>query len=151
MISRQVAMAAVCMGLIGRDGSDECMQIPELVELTGISRPTLGKVVNALARKKLVKTQRGVGGGVRLVRSVEQVSLYDLCVAFDDPVIECQCSFGFGHCAEEGPCPPGCLCVAQQSKQLEYLKNTSVFDIAEMMLPRLKKAARSAKRAKQNR
>ena len=98
-----------------------------------------------------MKTQRGVGGGVRLVRSVEQVSLYDLCVAFDDPVIECQCSFGFGHCAEEGPCPPGCLCVAQQSKQLEYLKNTSVFDIAEMMLPRLKKAARSAKRAKQNR
>lgn len=99
-------MAAVCMGLIGRNEPDECMQIPALVELTGISRPTLGKVVNALARKKLVKTQRGVGGGVRLVSPADQVSLYDLCVAFDDPVIECHCSFGFGHCAEEGPCPP---------------------------------------------
>lgn len=151
MISRQVAMAAVCMGLIGRNEPDECMQIPALVELTGISRPTLGKVVNALARKKLVQTQRGVGGGVRLVCPADQVSLYDLCVAFDDPVIECQCSFGFGHCAEEGPCPPGCLCVAQHSKQLEYLKNTCVLDVAETMSPRLKKAARLAKRTQRKR
>ena len=43
MISRQVAMAAVCMGLIGRDGSDECMQIPELVELTGIRGQLLAR------------------------------------------------------------------------------------------------------------
>ncbi len=145
MISRQVAMAAVCLGLIGREGP-EGLQIPDLVELTGISRPTLGKVINALARKKLVKTKRGVGGGVRLEHPAEAITLYDLCVAFDDPVIECHCSFGFGHCADEGPCPPGCLCVAQHAKQLEYLKSTSVLEVAESMSPRLKKAARRAER-----
>ncbi|MBX3323884.1 MAG: Rrf2 family transcriptional regulator [Phycisphaeraceae bacterium] len=148
MISRQVAMAAVSMGLIERAGP-EGLQIPDLVKLTGISRPTLGKIINALARKKLVRTQRGVGGGVRLSRAGEQVSLYDLCVAFDDPVIECHCSFGFGHCAEEGPCPPGCICVAQHAKQLEYLKATSVQDVAETMEPRLKKAARRARRGRE--
>lgn len=144
-------MAAMCMGLIGREGSENGLQIPDLVELTGISRPTLGKVVNALARKKFVRTQRGVGGGVRLVRDAQRVSLYDLCVAFDDPVIECHCSFGFGHCAEDGACPPGCLCVAQHAKQIEYLKNTSVLDVAETMAPRLKRAARRAERVRRKR
>ena len=151
MISRQVAMAAMCMGLIGREGSGDGMQIPDLVELTGISRPTLGKVVNALARKKFVRTQRGVGGGVRLAVDAESVSLYDLCVAFDDPLIECHCSFGFGHCAEIGPCPPGCLCVAQHTKQVEYLKSTSVLDVADTIAPRLKQAAKRAEQAQRKR
>lgn len=135
------------MGLIGRERPEDGLQIPDLVDLTGISRPTLSKVVNALARKKLVRTQRGVGGGVRLVRDASSVSLYELCVAFDDPVIECKCLFGFGHCAEEGPCPSDCLCVAQHAKQIEYLKFTSVLDVADTMAPRLKRAAKRVGRA----
>ncbi|MGD9691364.1 MAG: Rrf2 family transcriptional regulator [Phycisphaerales bacterium] len=133
MLTRQVGVAATCLGLLARAGPED-VQIPEIAKATGISRPTLAKVIHALARKKLVRTRRGVGGGVSLARPAATISLYDLCVVFDDPIVECRCMFGFEHCARDGACPPGCPCVAMHSKQIEYLMRTSIADVASTIL-----------------
>lgn len=136
MLTRQVGIAATCLGLIARAGPAG-LQIPQIAEATGMSKPTLAKVIYALARKKLVRTRRGVGGGVELARAPEQISMYDLCVLLDDPVVECRCMFGFGHCAADGACPPGCPCMAMHRKQIEFLKSTSMADVARQLLSHL--------------
>ena len=73
MLTRQVGVAATCLGLIARAGEGG-LQIPQIAERTGISKPTLAKVIYALARKKLVKTRRGVGGGVELARPASSIT-----------------------------------------------------------------------------
>jgi Rrf2 family protein len=144
-------MAAACLGLIGEAG-DNGVQIQQLADATGISRPTMGKLINALARKRLVRTRRGVGGGVTLLKPSSRITLYDLCVVLDDPAIECRCMFGFGHCASDGACPPGCLCIAQHSKRLAFLKRTAVADVARAMqrckcsTSKMARAARNVRR-----
>lgn len=136
MLTRQVGVAATCLGLIARAGEGG-LQIPQIAERTGISKPTLAKVIYALARKKLVKTRRGVGGGVALARPASSITMYGLCVLLDDPVVECRCMFGFGHCAADGACPPGCPCMAMHHKQIEFLKGTTMADVSSLMLSHL--------------
>ncbi len=134
MLTRQVGMSAVCLGLSARAGQAGT-RIQELSDATGISRSSLGKIIHLLARKRLVRTRRGVGGGVTLARPAAKLTLYDLCLLLDDPIVECRCMFGFGHCSARGTCPPGCLCIAQHAKQLDFLKKTRVVDVVRMMAP----------------
>lgn len=136
MLTRQVGVAAICLGLIARAGEGG-LQIPQISERTGISKPTLAKVIHALARKKLVKTRRGVRGGVELAKPAASITMYDLCVLLDDPVVECRCMFGFGHCTADGACPPGCPCMAMHHKQIKFLKGTTMADVSSLMLSHL--------------
>lgn len=154
-MTRQVGVAATCLGLVARAGPGG-VQIPEIAKATGISRPTLAKVIHALARKKLVRTRRGVGGGVTLARPAAAISMYDLCVVFDDPIVDCRCMFGFGHCVGHGACPPGCLCMAMHKSLVGFLRSTTIADVASTILSHAchgeaRPAARRARRASASR
>ena len=92
--------------------------------------PYLAKIINSLSRKGLVTTQRGVGGGVTLARPATDISMYDVCVALDDPVIRSTCMLGTAPCSDERACPAHKVWTATRGKVLDFLRETSVADIA---------------------
>ncbi len=72
---------------------------------TGIPRPYLVKLLRVLAERGFVKARRGYGGGFRLARRPEEISLSEiLAAAGDAPSFE-RCLLGLGRCSASLGCP----------------------------------------------
>ena len=55
----------------------------EIATITRVPSPYLSKVMQALSRAGMVHPQRGVHGGFSLVRSPEEITIYDVINAVD--------------------------------------------------------------------
>jgi Rrf2 family protein len=62
--------------------------IDRIAEGAGVPAPYLGKILHALTRKGLIVSRRGVHGGVVMAHPAESVTLFDLCEALEDPLLD---------------------------------------------------------------
>ncbi len=62
---------------------DELTPTPRLAEQTLVPPNYLAKVLQSLAQADLITGRRGVGGGYRLARSADEISLLDVVNAID--------------------------------------------------------------------
>jgi FeS assembly SUF system regulator len=76
-----------------------------LAEETGIPLPTAQKLTGRLAAAGLLVTSRGAGGGFRLARPTDRISLADIVEAVEGPIAMATCIDDTRHdCALEGAC-----------------------------------------------
>jgi Rrf2 family transcriptional regulator, iron-sulfur cluster assembly transcription factor len=129
MLSQSAAYAASALAFITAMGGKP-VQVRAVSAACDIPAAYLAKIVHLLARKGLVTTQRGVGGGVALARPPQEVFLHDLCTALDDPLVRPRCMLGNAACTEDRTCPAHEFCVTYRGKLAEFLANTSIADIA---------------------
>lgn len=129
MLSQGVGYAAVALGFVAAAGGKPVL-VKEIAEAAEIPAPYLAKIVHALAKRGVLNTQRGVGGGVTLARPATEISLYDLCEAMDDPVVQPRCMLGTAMCSDDRACPAHKFWTTHRNKALEFLKGTLVADIA---------------------
>jgi FeS assembly SUF system regulator len=72
---------------------------------TGIPLPTAQKLTGKLAAAGLLATARGAGGGFRLARGAQDISLADIVEAVEGPIAMATCVDDSRHdCALEGAC-----------------------------------------------
>ena len=71
---------------------------------TEMPRPYLAKVLNSLAKAKLVRAQRGMHGGFVLVPAAENLSIYEVIQAVDPLRRILECPLGLPAHAEQ-MCP----------------------------------------------
>jgi Rrf2 family protein len=135
MLSQAVGYAISALSCIAGAGGKP-MLVKEVADGTGVPGPYLAKIVQALARKGLVLTQRGVGGGVTLTRPATQISLFEVCAALNDPAIECRCMLGTAECTDERACPAHEFWTRQRDTLHGFLRSTSVADFAAFELRR---------------
>lgn len=62
-----------------------------IASITGLSLPTVRKVMKALVDAGLVMAQRGAYGGYRLARAPAQIRMLDIVQAFEGPVAVTEC------------------------------------------------------------
>ena len=84
MLNQATGYAATALGYLASAGSKPVL-VKDIAEASQIPSPYLAKIINALARKGLLNTQRGIGGGVTLGRAAATITLYDLAGA--DPAV----------------------------------------------------------------
>jgi Rrf2 family iron-sulfur cluster assembly transcriptional regulator len=130
VLSQTVGYAIQALGyLAGRDGQP--ILVREIAGDTGIPAGYLAKIVNTLARKGYVSTQRGIGGGVTLNRAAEGISLFELASAFDDPLVQVKCMLGTAACSDDRACPCHSFWKPHRDRIIEFLRSTSVMQVAE--------------------
>ncbi len=129
MLSQGVGYAILALGQIAAAGGNPVL-VKEIAEAAAIPAPYLAKIIHALGRRGLVVTQRGVGGGVTLARPATDISLHDVCIAMDDPVVRPTCMLGNATCSDERACPAHKFWTAHRNKVYDFLRITSVADIA---------------------
>jgi Rrf2 family transcriptional regulator, iron-sulfur cluster assembly transcription factor len=130
MLSQASGYAAIALGHVANAAGLPIL-VKDMAAECAIPAAYLSKIIHTLARKGLVNTQRGIGGGVTLNQPASAISLYDLCVALDDPVTQPKCMLGVAECTDERACPAHLFWKSHRLCQVDFLKKTSIADIAD--------------------
>jgi Rrf2 family iron-sulfur cluster assembly transcriptional regulator len=130
MLSQTVGYAITALGHLAVAETGPIL-VRDIAAATDIPGAYLSKIINTLAKKGFVVTQRGIKGGVTLAQPPGDVTLYDLCLALDDPLIQNRCMLGTSVCSDERACPAHRFWVSHRMRQVEFLKQTSLQDVAD--------------------
>ncbi|WP_175761799.1 Rrf2 family transcriptional regulator [Burkholderia anthina] len=71
--------------------SDELCKIKDIADSYGISKHHLVKVAQALAAEGFIETVRGSGGGIRLLRKVEKITIGEVVRAAEPDFFLVEC------------------------------------------------------------
>lgn len=93
-----------------------------------ISLSYLEQLFGKLRRHSLVVSVRGPGGGYRLARGMETISVADIIVAVDEPLDATQCG-GKENCQDDHRCMTHDLWATLTEKMFEYLNSVALADL----------------------
>jgi FeS assembly SUF system regulator len=103
-LSNLADYAVVILAAAARAGSAR-LNATCLAEETGVPLPTVQKLVGRLAGAGLIVSSRGTGGGFRLARAPENITLADIVEAVEGPIAMTACvEQGRHDCALETDC-----------------------------------------------
>jgi Rrf2 family transcriptional regulator, iron-sulfur cluster assembly transcription factor len=105
--------------------------VKDIAKATEIPAPYLAKIVQVLAKKGFVKTQRGIGGGVTLAMPAQQITLFDICDALDDPCTQTRCMMGNAQCSDDRACACHDFWKVQRAQFLSFLQTTTIADLTK--------------------
>ncbi len=103
-ISKLADYAVVVLAeMAGR--AEALMSAAVIAERTGVSEPTVAKVLKLLSREGVVQSVRGAGGGYRLSCPADEIAVVDIIEAIEGPIALTACVDGAEpDCALGGCC-----------------------------------------------
>jgi Rrf2 family nitric oxide-sensitive transcriptional repressor len=104
-------------------------KIDEIAEFFAISRPHVAKVVNQLARLGFIRSVRGAGGGIELVRDPATISVGEVVRAFEGQTHLLECVSIDNVCAIQSWCKLRTVLGEAERIQMEYLDGVSLADV----------------------
>ena len=93
-----------------------------------ISLSYLEQLFGKLRRHNIVGSVRGPGGGYRLARGMNEVTVADIIAAVDEPLDATNCG-GMENCQDEHRCMTHDLWTNLNKRMHEYLASVSLFDL----------------------
>jgi Rrf2 family protein len=102
----------------------------EIARAENIPSPLLGKILEKLACSRLLESRRGPGGGFRLARRPELITLRDVVSAIDGLDHFQECAVGLERCADDAPCPLHDTWKGLRTQFMHYLETTTVAQMA---------------------
>ncbi|GFM30512.1 BadM/Rrf2 family transcriptional regulator [Novosphingobium sp. PY1] len=97
--------AVVIMSAAARHCGGARVSAGKLAEETGLPGPTVQKLVSKLTGAGLMRSSRGVGGGLKLARPPATISIADIVEAVEGPIALTAClEQGKHDCTLEGTC-----------------------------------------------
>lgn len=104
-LSSMADYAVVTMTAAARHCGGARVSAQQLAEETGLPVPTVQKLVSKLSAAGLLKSSRGVGGGLKLARPAAAITLADIVEAVEGPIALATCSEnGRNDCTLESAC-----------------------------------------------
>ncbi|MEY4720605.1 MAG: hypothetical protein RIQ46_330 [Pseudomonadota bacterium] len=90
-LSSMADYAVVTMTAAARHCGGARVSASQLAEETGLPAPTVQKLVSRLTAAGLLRSARGVGGGLKLARPAAAITLADIVEAVEGPIALTTC------------------------------------------------------------
>ncbi len=104
-LSSMADYAVVTMAAAARHCGGARVSAGQLAEETGLPAPTVQKLVSRLTSAGLLRSSRGVGGGLKLARPAAAITLADIIEAVEGPIAMTACvEPGRNDCTLENAC-----------------------------------------------
>jgi FeS assembly SUF system regulator len=103
-LSSMADYAVVAMSAAARHCGGARVSAAQLAEETGLPVPTVQKLVSRLTAAGLLRSSRGVGGGLKLARPAAAISLVDIVEAVEGPIALTACVEHTRDCGLEECC-----------------------------------------------
>lgn len=144
-LSTKGRYAVMAMADLAGQSLRPAVSLAEIAERQQLSLAYLEQLFARLRRRGLVTSVRGPGGGYRLAKPADQISIAEVVVAVDEPLRATRCA---GHGATKGCMKAGARCLThdlweETGRQIqEYLSSISLADaLAGRLRPQAAKAA----------
>lgn len=79
--------------------------IKEISQRINANEHTVGKILQLLVRKKIIKSLKGPSGGFFLDEAQQEQSIITIVQAVEGDDVFTQCGLGLGSCSAARPCP----------------------------------------------
>lgn len=104
-LSSMADYAVVTMSAAARHCGGTRVSAGQLAEETGLPVPTVQKLVSRLTAAGLLRSARGVGGGLKLARPAAAITLADIIEAVEGPIMLTPCiDSARSECVLDGEC-----------------------------------------------
>jgi Rrf2 family iron-sulfur cluster assembly transcriptional regulator len=151
--SRSAEYAVRAFVNLSRVPEGKLAMVKQIAEEEKIPLHFLAKILQQLARKGLLRSNKGPTGGFSLQRKASEISLMQVVEATDGLNDYYRCVSGLAECNDEQPCGMHDSWKALRSRIIGYLEKTSIADIADALeekrqvlaKPRRKRAAAKKK------
>lgn len=144
MLLNQTAVYGLrAMAVLASLAPTESLNARELSERTGVPQQYLSKVMRKFVIAKLVRSQRGRGGGFGLMRPPARIRLSDVLHAIDVAVEQSGCAFGYGRCDATDPCALHSLWEQLRQSLDQWGNGTTLADIGPALMNRPRRADRA--------
>lgn len=91
----------------------------------------LAKIFQSLAKKGIVRSTRGVNGGISLLKAPESISMYDVIAAIEGDIFLNDCLIYEGFCPRDPVCPAHVFWKALQKDFLGKLESENFENLAK--------------------
>jgi Rrf2 family iron-sulfur cluster assembly transcriptional regulator len=109
---------------------DKPVTLAGISERQAISLSYLEQLFSRLRKQGLVTSIRGPGGGYRVAKPHNEISVSNIITAVDELIDATQCG-GQENCHDDGRCMTHELWASLNSKILDYLSGVSLADMVE--------------------
>ena len=128
MLTQTADYAMRSLIYLAHSPEDGFHQTRDLAAALNVPANYLGKILQLMAHKQLVESQRGMNGGFRLARLPEQIRLYDVMAALDVLPTDPACPLTSGGRQIE-LCQLHRRFAAMTTAYLQFLKDTTLQDV----------------------
>lgn len=104
--------------------------IKEISEKLHIPSPFLGKILQSLARQKILHSTKGPNGGFYLARLPEEITLMDIVIIIDGADIFDTCLLRACKCSDREPCGIHDNITSLRGELKNFFINQTIGDLA---------------------
>ena len=130
MISKTGIHALLALTRLARAEGGAYAGAAEVAEEIGAPRNYLGKLLKLLADRGLLESQKGKGGGFRLLRDPAAIRLIEVMEPIEKVSRWSGCFLRRGRCSEKNPCAVHDRWKKVREAYLRFLEETTVADLA---------------------
>jgi len=114
---------------LARNGEEKSILLADIAAAIKVPKEYMRKIFQMLTRSGLVAGRRGAGGGYRLARSAEELTLRDVVEAVEGSLPLYGCLHMRRHCELALTCPVQKAFDAAREKMAEALQDTTIQDL----------------------
>lgn len=130
-LSKKADYALLAMRHLAGHTARGAMSARELAEAYNIPAELLAKVLQRLVRSRLLESQQGIRGGYELARPPAQISVAEVIMAIDGPMMVTACSEVDHSCEQYAKCNIRDPLWRIKDRIVSALATTSVAELAE--------------------
>lgn len=144
--STAVQQAIRALTALAAQPKDSIVMARKLAATESITAPALAKTLQQLARKGLLTSEKGRGGGFTLARSPREITIAQIIEAIEGRASLHRCSLGYASCRPTQPCYFDRLLSPARDHTREQLNRTTLQDLLRTR-SRLRKQQRTKRKA----
>ena len=127
----QYAISAIIA--LSKHTSADVVSASKLAQALDCPAAYLSQLLAKLIPVGILKSQRGLNGGVYLAKPLDEISVYDVIITIDGDEFFTSCFMGIKGCGEIEPCPFHSFWSIERQKIKEWLQQTSFEDAEKAM------------------
>jgi len=131
VISKTGIYAILALAFLSKLKTDEFAGATQIATEVGAPPNYLGKLLKQLAEEGLVISQKGFGGGFKLAKPANKITVYDVLEPIEKVSKWNGCFLGRSRCSEKSPCNVHNRWSKIREGYLSFLKETTIAEVAK--------------------
>jgi Rrf2 family protein len=130
MISKTALHAVKALAVLADLPAGQFAGAGAVARAIGAHQNYLGKLLQTLARQGVVSSQKGLGGGFRLARRPQEITLMEIVEPIDHVSRWVGCLMGRAKCSNQAPCAIHHRWGGVRDAYLAFLRDTTIADLS---------------------